>query len=317
MNLNFRQGIVSGIIGSGYLLLQNNNVSLIVETIPFAVTAAHGRKNYFVSQKTTLNNLFSIIPNVDTWFYIDVNTENARITYGSTNLPPTFGNVYPINPQINQNFYDKNLNKMFFFSGETWIECIRVFIGSYESNTLKLLRLGTQVDDYSMNISNEIIKDNFGFPIKIILDDGSFGYLNEIVNYSTIFNVDNLRYNDIDVNGIALDFIPRYYCVCSDGNDSFGNIKIKKTSYFDIANPAFALTIDNFGVGELKQLLTYGYLQDFVWSWTQPAFTPLFVGGDGEITTKIDNPYSIQQIGHIVNASTIFIDFQKKILLNR
>lgn len=127
-------------------------------------------------------------------------------------------------------------------------------------------------------------------------------------------NTVSFDYNQVNISGNAQTYIPRYHCVITEGKDDYDNVLISLSSYFDINDSAFAITTEDMNVGDVKQLVTNGYIQDLTWYWNYPAFTSLYVGGAGELTTYTLNPYSSQKVGYVVNVNTIFINIQEKIL---
>lgn len=318
MQLNFRQGIVGPLLSSTYITLNSNgNINLNVGSLPLQLNFAQDIANYLYVEATSILSAWVGSFNAGSyWLYWDIDLETAIRSFGSTQVQPSYGIDFPSSPVLDQHFFSLNDTTMYYWNGQSWVECIRIFAGSIINGVITLSNSGSQVDLYNTTINTgTILFDVYNNPVTKYLDDGSYVFSTSADSIQPFnYNIVSLDFKSVDIAGIADEYIPQYYCVMTDGKDEYGNVIVSATSYFDINNPAFAITTANMMEGDVKQLVTHGYIQDPTWYWNYPPLTPLYVGGAGEITTYVANPYSTQKIGFVVNLSTIFINIQHKIL---
>ena len=319
MQLTFRQGIVGFQYNPLYITLNSSgNVDLNCSNAPVVLNFSQDIANYLYTENATIIGPWAgpFNANQTYWLYWNIDTETALRTFGSTQIAPSYGTSFPTSPSIDQHFFNLTDTTMYYWNGLSWVECIRIFAGGILNGVITPSNSGSQVDVYNVSINvGTILFDVFNNPVTKYLDDGSFVYLTSVDDIQPFnYNIVSLAYNTVNISGVALEYIPTYYCVITDGKDEYDNTIIKHASYFDINNSAFAITTDNMMVGDIKQLVTHGYMQDPTWYWNYPPLTPLYVGGAGEITTYAVNPYSSQKIGFIVNLNTIFINIQNKIV---
>lgn len=254
-------------------------------------------------------------PSTVYWLYWDIDLITADRSFGVTTNTPQFGNNFPSAPALDQHFFYIPTTTMYYWNGSAWVECLRVFAGSITNNAVNTVSLGTQVNLNASIDVGEIVFDVNGNPIKRFTSTG-YEFLTTVnIAPPDNNNLVNVKINNLDINGISNSYIPKYYCVLSAGVDGNGNIEVVKASYFNNNYGAFALTSDNMSPGQVKQLIRNGFIQDPTFNWNTPTFTPLFVGGDGELTLTPNGEFSIQKVGHIVNPSTIFINFEQLISL--
>lgn len=254
-------------------------------------------------------------PSTQYWLYWDIDLITAKRGFGVTTNAPLFGNNFPDIPKLDQHFFSIPNMKMYYWNGMAWVESIRVFAGSIINGKLNTISLGTQVNINTPVNVGEILFDVNKNPVKRYTSSG-YEFLTTV---DTIppenDNLVNIKVNGLDINGISNSYIPKYYCVLAAGTDSNGTVSVVKASYFNNNYGAFALTSANMLPGQTKQLITNGFVQDPEFEWNAPTFTPLFVGGDGELTLIPNNEFSIQKVGYVVNPTTIFIKFERQISL--
>lgn len=319
MQVNFRQGLISYQSLPSYLqLTKNKTVILDTSKKQITVNFANGEANYLYTEPVSNTPVAAWGPfdlSGSYWLYWDISLVTGRRTFGYTTSAPVFGATFPSSPTINEHFFNTSTMKMYYWNEQGWIECIRVFAGSLESGKIITISLGTQVNNNMKGVAGNILFDIYGKPLKRFTNDGSFEFLTQAdVIQPPNTNFDSIKIGQLDISAIASTDIPKYYCVSSTGVNADGIPTIKKASYFDINNEAYAITSVQMNQGDHRQLIHYGFVQDPTWYWDYPPLTPLFVGGDGEISLFVNNPYSSQKIGYVVNLNTIFINFERQIL---
>jgi hypothetical protein len=317
MQLDFRQGIAEYQSAPLYIQLDSGGASLNVSVKPIKVSFAHGLGNYLYIEENSVMDAWMNLNRTDNfWMYWDIDMVTARRSFGVTKIEPTFGTLYPISPVIDQHYFYIPDMKMYFFNGQTWVECIRVFAGSMKAGYLGNEPRGTQVNVNVQNVSSEILFDIYGNPLKKFTDTGfTFLTADDDLPPATT-NLNSINMSRLNMSGFSTSYIPRFYCIASAGVDAEGNTQVMAASYMDTTNPAFAITSDDMHPGEVKQLITRGFVQDNTFNFPYLPQTPLFVGGAGEITPFSNKGFSIQKIGHIVNTNTIYINVGRQIIFS-
>jgi hypothetical protein len=318
MQITFRQGIVASQTLPPYIVLKNGNVAIDVSKSALKVAFSHGFANYLYTESVSINNAWTgpFLSSQNYWLYWNIDLITGLRTFGYTKVNPAFGESFPTSPTIDQHFFNTTEMKMYYFNGQAWVECIRVFAGSIQAGKILTLSLGTQVNVHASCSAGDILFDVLKDPLKRFVDDGTFVFLtSDDVLPPLNFNEASFKINELNVSGKATMNIPKYYGVISQGKDTLGNILIAKASYFNIDSPAFGITIDQLNPGDVRQLITSGFLQDGSWYWDVPPLTPLYIGGDGEISTFTQNAFSNQRIGYVVNLNTIYVSIGQQVLL--
>ncbi len=317
MLVNFRQGIISYQQLPKYIFIKNGNVGIDASIAPINITFAHGQGNYLYIEKNTVDNAWSgpFNSHQPYWLYWDINLISGRRSFGYTQLRPLNGNTFPSTPQINQYYFNITYNKSYFWNGQNWIECIRVFAGLLNNGTLIYQNTGSQTNLTVQNESGLIVFDSNGLPLKRNISGSSFVFVTTIDKVqNTNLKLNNIKIGDLDISGYSTIFIPKHYCVIHKGIDNFDNKILAKASFFNTNDAAYGITSENMNPGEVKQIILGGYIHDPTWYWNLPPLTPLFVGGDGEITNITPTTYSIQKIGYVVDLTTIFVNITEQIL---
>lgn len=317
LTLTFRQGIASYETLPLYLQLDSGGATLTVTSKPVKIAFAHGIADYLYIESTTIKDAWAGLNSTDNfWLYWDIDLITAQRTFGTTMVAPTYGSAFPSSPAIDQHYFNLPDMKMYFFNGQTWVECVRLFAGSLMAGKLGTEPLGTQVNSYITYNIGTIVFDIYGKPLKKFTDAG-FVFLttaDDLQPSST--NLNSISMSMLDLSGISSTYIPKFYCVKAVGRDDNDHNLISAASFMDINNAAFAITSVEMFPGQVKQLITRGFIQDMTFNFRYPPQTPLFVGGAGEITPFANNLFSIQKIGHIVSTNTIYISVGRQILIS-
>jgi hypothetical protein len=323
MQITFRQGLIGYQPLPKYFQLDSTSVSIKAEVSLNAdmraiqIAFAHSTANYLFVEDKSVVDAWTGLNLTDTFYlYWDLDLITTKRTFGFTKIAPTFGTVYPTSPAIDTHFFDLAKTTMFFWNGQNWIECIRVFAGTLTAGILTIMPQGTQVNLNTPNDIGTILIDVYGNPVRRLSDAG-FIFLtttDAVQPYNS--NLDSLSMAQLDLSGVADRYIPRFYCVKSVGLTPSGTTMIQPASFFDRSNGAFAITSADMHAGDVRQLITHGFVQSDAFNFDLPPQTGLFVGGAGEITPHTNTTFSMQKIGHIVNTNTIFISIGRHIVLS-
>lgn len=310
MNFNYLQGIINAEAKpQAFLKLNGNNVNLLATKIPVVLNFAHGKVNYTTKITTDLTSAWTNISST-CWLYWDIDLITANLSYGFTNVAPSFGATYPVSPQINQHHFDTIQNKMYYWNGQFWIEVVRLFAG-YFNGQINLLGFSSQVNKNIPCISGNILFDFQKNPIRIFDQDGTFHFLTDILidNFPNT-NKENFQFGRVKLNSIANDNLLIHHAI--RWND---DRKIIAASYQDL-EPAVAVVARDVSNGDIVEIITKGFIKNMNWQWPYPVNTPLFVGLQGELSVVVPTVGSIQYMGYIVNSTTVYLNFDRQVLIN-
>lgn len=306
MIINFRQGIINA--SSPFIQLNTGNVDLITDNGVIDLAFAYGDKNYMFTETAPVNGAWGPFQaNKDYWLYWDIDINTGIRTFGSTNIEPSFGATLPQNPLSDTHFFDFSDKKMKVWTGNRWVEKLRVFSGMISSGgILNPQTLGSQVNLNGQTLVGYILFDEKNNPIKAI-DRYGRGYF---VTTTTSIYTQNDIYNSYKIDALVLDGkamepIPAFYCVSWKGPKQIG-----LASSNDIDHPCIGLSLEPSGTNQIKRFTSSGFITNPNWNFTNNPNTPVFVGSTGEVTTIVSQRTSLQKIGHIVSPDTIFLNIQ-------
>lgn len=311
MQFGYFQGIINAQTKPlEFLQLSGNTVILLASKVPVELNFAHGPANYAITIKTDVTSAWTGFNSV-AWLYWDIDLETSALTYGFSNYAPKYGTAYPSSPQVGQHFFDTLKNKMYFWNGEFWIEVVRLFAGQINNGKVMPNAFSSQVNRNVPCISGNILYDFKKRPIKVFDQDGTFHFLTDaIYDNFTHTNKDNFQFGRVKLNSIANDNLVIHHTV--RWND---DRKIIAASYLDL-EPASALVARDVTSGDIVEIITRGFVKNVSWRWPYAPNTPLFVGLQGELSVIVPTQGSIQYVGYIVNPTTIFLNFDRQILIN-
>ena len=320
MKLQFRQGLVRYQTSVGgvpaFLALDNSGsyINLVVAPDPTIITFAHGAANYLFEEARSVDRAWGpMIPGQSAWLYWDIDVNTAARSFGFTLRAPITSPTAPPSPVLDQHWFDKLNNKMKVFNGTAWIERIRVFAATYDGgSSIQPYPVGTQVGINSFpNEAGFIMFDVDELPARKVLPGGKFNFLTTASKFithasrSVTLSMETLHYPLQ-----ADETIPQYHLVClTEGR------KIAVAKYTDIQRPAVGLAVEAIDRDEIRGFVQSGYVTNQLWNWNDTPGTPLFVGEFGELSKDVPQVTSIQQIGHIVDNTTIFVNIGPQIIL--
>lgn len=283
MHTNFRQGIIT------YPASANDQVFLIPSGAFFSqqasmgridVTFAHGASNYLHTEASDVINAWGPFqPNTDYWLYWDIEQTSATRTFGSTKLAPVYGSTAPVDPLVDQHWFDTIHTKMFVYQTTGWMEVIRVFAAQIRNNVTTPLGdvayQGTQVGINTPALSGRILLDSTGLPI--IQSTGEFLTTeNDLYVDNAPINVIKLEANIIDVT--ARENIANFQVVKFS---EFGFVQL--ASYNDLQNTLIMVSLDNMLYNQSGKASISGVITNPSWNFTTMGAT-LWVTDNGLLT---------------------------------
>lgn len=320
MYIPFRQGLVRHQVDSGSnpAFLQKVSggqyIDLVVSPTPTIVTFAYSDTNYLYEETRTVTHAWGPFSDSNNrWLYWDIDIVTGTRTFGHTTVEPVYSSSAPSSPSINQHWFDTAYTTMKVWNGARWEEKIRCFAAKYDNGSIIIpYPPGTQVGISTPCEAGFILFDDDEKPIKKWKRDNK----GEFLTTETPIITHASRVSNIVLDGVtkicqAQQNIPQWSVVSfSDFN------KVVLASHFDQSRPAAGIAKWNMNVGDQGIIHTSGYITNNNWNWTLPASTPLFVGTSGQIITTVPQVGSIQRIGMIVDADTIYVDIGPQIILD-
>ncbi len=323
---NFRQGIArrqqDGLGNPNNLQPSSGGswIDLIVSPDPTIFIIAHYDTDYMFTENATITQAWGpFTAGNDYWLYWNIDFQSGELTRGYTRKEPADGPTPPSNPTHDQHWFDTNEMVMKTWVGGAWgrwIERIRVFAAKYQGGaTIIDYPLGSQVGVSGFDVhAGKVLYDPDGKPLQVFQRNRRGQFITtETPMHSQFSRIANFRVEAAIVQGEALEHIPIHHAVAYS---DYNQLILARNS--DINHPAIGVSTEDMVTGEIRSYITKGFIRDEVnWDWSaHPVNTPLFVGPTGNLLTEPEaGALTQQEIGYIVDETTIFVNIQQFILL--
>lgn len=316
MKLEFKQGLVryqSDINDNPtFLQLSPSGVTLNVSPDPTVLTFSHGSTDYLFEENQTIVDAWpGPFDTKDRWLYWDIDIVSGERTFGTTTIKPVISHNQPAGV-AGRHWFDTKTKEMKVYTGRRYVTKLRVFAGYLdEGNVIIHNPIGSQVNLDEPTHAGVILFDDDNKPVKKFNRFGNGHFITTESPLSSQFSrLINFKLENELNDGIADEFIPKYFCVTFKTANKFN-----LASHIYPQYPCIGIASEDMHVGEARNFITNGYIKNELWDWDQEPGTPLFVGATGEITTEVPQSFSIQNIGHIVSKHTIYINIKQIIKL--
>ena len=312
MELSFRHGIVrhqtDSALTANFVRKNGSDssfIDLICDNGPFIITIAHGNANYLVEIDKTLTQAWGpmLAQGQTQYLYCDINLIDTSLSFGFTELPPIVATAAPLNPALDQHWFDKVSNMMRVWNGTKWIIKLRVFTATYDNNaTLVPRTIGSQVGLNSIVKAGRIVSASDGFPL--FNTDGTFitSESSLLMSYS---NSELVKLEAAVVYVEAVENIPAYSVVTFDSPR-----KIKVALPVNNTLRICGIVQQPLSAGETAVLTTTGSVTNTQWDFSNSDINkPVFVSTSGEISL-LPSPNQIGEIGYVYDNKSIFLDIK-------
>lgn len=319
MKLPFRHGLVryqTDISGNPTFLQKVNagqNISLIVSPQPTIYTISHRNTDYLFQERITVSNAWGpFTAGQDYWLYFDLDILTGVRTFGHTLLQPITQATQPPSPAQDQHWFDTTERVMKVRQGNVWKEVLRVMACKYASGSvIQHQPIGTQVGLNIGTYAGYILFDDEENPIRrftggrksqfihsesILASQAAAGFVS--FTFESALNVVE-----------TVENIPEFYLVTQMGG--IGKIGVAK--HTNVTKQAVGIVTESLSAGQFTSYATKGFISNEMWNFTKPANSPVFVGQFGEVTESVPQSGFLQQVGHIVNKSTIYLSISQPI----
>ncbi len=320
MKIPFRQGIVKhGIDSAGnQTFLQKSNSGTTIDLIasavePVEIAFAHDNSDYLFTEFNVVafawNGPFS--SGTDFWLFWDISLLDARRTFGYTTLEPFFGPTAPMGIE-GQHWFDTSTTVHKVFINGIFKDVIRVFAAKYEQGSiLKPFDVGTQVGLDVTSFPGPILFDEENNAIRKFGPRRRTEYITGETPIATFASNQaiSLQFESTFTVAEAVGNIPEFHLISYNNQN-----KIELASSTN-TNRVVGLTREDLFDTEIRSFITRGFVSSSNFSFTEDAGTPVFCDETGQVTTTVTQINTIKCVGHVVNASTIFLDIQPLIIL--
>ena len=324
MQLQYTQGLLRGQTDpstSAKLFLQKSGltVSIYVTDQPLQAVAIHRLPtvNYIIDETVNVSNAWACSPGA-CWLYWDIGMSTGTITRGVTSVTPAFGtstpdayytarNVIPVN---DQHYFNTTSLTHWRRAGDLWLECIRVFAASINSNGIMTPRpFASQVGighsffpNGSKLAGGYILYTTTGAPI---FNPENDTFLTTTNGLST----SNGNNNRLQVN---LDSEP-LYVLSAEPLPELRAVAPTSTGWVTANGPsgfmAIGITLHNVSTGTLFKPQTWGIIRhdQFVFNVTDFGKT-VWLGARGELLIERPFGYIGQALGTVIARDAMYLN---------
>lgn len=317
MRLTFRQGIVKSAVDTNnnptflHKNTLNDFIALYVNASSIVITFAHGDTDYLYEEANTIEQAWGPFtqPIRNTyWLYWDINETTGIRTFGHTTREPIYSPVRPSSTLIDQHWFDIKNKTMKVYDGNTWIEKIRVFAGTFNGSVTHPEPLGSQPNINDECYAGFILFDDNDLPVvrsnnrKFLTTESQF--------YTTKSIVGTVSFDTVLFYAQAIEHIPQYSAVSYYNENSISLATYNDPNY----KAAVGFIRTEVYNTEMTSVVTNGYVTNIEWDWHESPSTALYLGLYGTLQTIPPTSGFIQKVGTIVSKDTILVDIEPPII---
>lgn len=324
MKVHFRQGIAryqSDIRANPTFLQRRGSViDLVVSPDPTIIVFAHKNATYIIEEVRSVAGAWGpFTGSVTRYLYWDIDVRTGALTRGDTSVLPVTSGIAPVNPPVDQHWFDLQTTTMKVWNGRKWIECIRVFAATLSSAAIlgappgfpssSNSWLGSQAGIVGDFEAGSLVFDGLNQPLRRF--DGSFLTSTSELTVASV-GARRVRFETELISLLAAENIAKFSLVqVQQGRRA---ILARST---DIMSRVAGLAIEDMDVGETSTIVTSGIVRNDQWSWAPSTVNrPLFCGPTGEIVLTPATQGVHQQIGYVYDSDAIFVQIFPAIMLD-
>lgn len=318
MKATYRQGIIAGQrdINSTPLFLHlntTNGVDITVSPDPLVLNFSHGRSNYQVEFRQSVNNAWTGLTNgaQTYWLYWDISLKDATVTQGVSIYSPVYQTTAPQNPAVGQHWFDTNNAIMQVWDGARWVIRVRLFAASVTGTAISYMPFASQA---GLNVENDtgyIMKDRDGFPIRN--SDGTFFTTDTQATAANSSTSSGIKFDQNVMVAAASEPIPKYALVKYTAANIIGLAGDETDPIQPVGIVDRALAPNETG-----SVIFRGAISHTNWSQVTVEAVPqfpseaigkqLYAAQTGKMTWHRTSDLYAIKIGTILNATTIYLD---------
>lgn len=325
MKLYFRQGIArtqSDAIGSPGIFIQRGRVTaggqffdLIVSPDPTLIVFAHRDSNYIVEETRTVTDAWGpFTGSQNRWLYWDINPATGVLTRKFTLVEPSLSSgTAPVNPVVDQHWFDHQTTTMRFWNGSRWIECIRVFAAKLRSGSMiEPYQIGSQVGIAGYDGQYEggsIVLDVMNVPL--LQSNGTF-----VTTVSPLAMVHTgtrrIKFEAEVATGIASQFLNRYSLV-----QMRPGRQLVLANSSDPYSRVAGMVVEEISANEVGTVITEGLVRNDSWNFTKAQVgRSVFCSSSGSISTTPPVTGVLQAVGYVYDSQSVYLNILQAIILD-
>jgi hypothetical protein len=334
MITSFRQGIVKyQLVGPSLLSVDATNAQTVdlnvIPDEPVIVTFAHKGANYIITENNSIQQAWGsgtpgsinapLPQNQTEYLFWDIDIGTGVLSRGWTLYPPVYSSSAPLNPAAGQMWFDTvntvfNVWTVYGTAPGNWVNCIRVFAGTYTSNaTLTVFPTGSQVLPApglvgQFAAGNIILGTNYS-PLRN--SDGTF------VTTASDLIIANTSGQNVSLDatllfGEASEPIPAFSLV-----SFLSNQQIQLASSDNYTLFVNGIVTQSLSLSEVGNVITNGIVVNVNWSWPSTAIgAPVFCDINGNVTLTPPTVGVLQQIGTVYSNIAISLNISPPVRIN-
>jgi hypothetical protein len=244
---------------------------------------ADGSSNYLFSEVISISKAWGpFSPGVTQYFYWDIDKLTGELTRGITNFEPIYSPAAPLNPQLDQHWFDKTTSKMKVWAGTKWQDKLRLFAGIYQSSGSLTLYVNSSTagPNYASEANaGYILRDYDGRPIR--LATGEFLTTDTDIKVSAYLSQAVTKPSPQFLDVSAAEYIPRFSIVALSMPNK---VVLASSNPSDYKKPVGIVTVDLIP-GEVTSMIFEGVITNPLWAFPNSALgEPLFCDPTGQLT---------------------------------
>lgn len=281
MFLTFRQGTAKS--SNDFLVVSGLTVTLNpISNVAFSAAHIDG-VNYYIEQRTTVPNAWTLANTSTHYLYVDINTTTGAKTFGSTTVTPVSSNVQPISPVEGLLWFDLNEQVMKLYSNGKFNVVIRVIIASVTNSVVSYGQIGSNVGVSSPSAvykTGTILTDSTG--AAFLTDSGTF-----ITTESRIHTV-NAFSETLTLEAHQLVLNASFDVVRGDVVSIQPGLSMSPAVYGQTTEAMMAVVISDGLIDQPVNLIVQGVVTIPTWDWTAAPGSPLWIDNG---TLVMEDPY--------------------------
>lgn len=317
MKLNFRHGLVSyqttgntpdflQVINSG------QNVSTKATNKPILITFSHKSTDYLFQERVSTPSAWGpFTGSLSKWLFWDIDLITGSRTFGTTAVEPVTGSNAPLSPVQDLHWYDTVEKVMKVRVGNIWKEVLRVFAAKYQnSSILQPYAIGSQVGLVNIpTFAGFILFDDEENPIRRF----NKGRKSEFIHTESILSSQaQASFVSFTLQSV-LNIVEAYEAITEFTLVALIGEEIGVAKHTDQTRVAVGLIRESVVSGQSTNYFTNGFISNENWNFSVNPGTLLFCGNNGQVTINVPQSGFLQQVGHVVNNNTIFLNIERPI----
>jgi hypothetical protein len=281
-------------------------VDLVVNPTPTIACISNGTKNYLIGEYANVNGAWGPFVGTTTrYLYWEISKATGRLSRSSTTLSPVIAPAAPLAPQINQMWWNTLENSMYNWSGNSWVNVLRVLAGTLlNGSVLQPATYSSQVSLTTPAEAGFIMTDGLGSAFKNSAGD----FLTTDTDLTSISTGSLVKLDGAQIIVQANEAIPRFSLVYLLGGRASLASGIPPDNETKVP---VALITQSAAQNEPVTLNVGGRLVvNEQWNWTPAQIgKTVYCGAAGQITANKPPSLKNMRVGVIMSSNSVLLRF--------